>query len=166
MNISKKFQLNPHLEYVTTVITNSNQQLKRKQGANKSKMACHTIKVIVKKIEITHDGYCTDISDSELYESPLPSYENMKYQIYEPIPIEHLDESGSEIKEDFWYKYVPWQEGEIQGPTRNSYHCGCCKNTGIVYRIIKIIVMSTKEEHISISKEEQVSITSAISCLQ
>ena len=94
------------------------------------------IKVYARKIKRTHDGYCTENGD-DLYDKPTLNIFMRKFDV--EIPQEQWEDNGIDLKEEYWYKYVPWFKDEIKEEIEDEYHClGCCHATGIIYDIYKV----------------------------
>lgn len=96
------------------------------------------IKVHYKRVELTHDGYCSGTGEDDLFEKYYDSDDEsiQRVELYSSdIPEEQFEENCL-LKSEYWYNYVPWKENEVM-EDMSAGHC-CCPPIGIIYKIFKV----------------------------
>lgn len=97
------------------------------------------LKVHYRRVELTHDGYCSETGEDDLIEKYYDSDDEsiIRTEIYsdDSIPEEQFNSDGT-LKSKYWYNYVPWNKNEVM-EDMSAGHC-CCPPIGIIFKIFKV----------------------------
>ena len=100
--------------------------------------------VHIRKFERNHDGFCVHTKPEDLYDKPTSIFFAKKVETTKKVRPEEWEENGIDLKEEYWYKYVPWVKGQIMEDLSYVYykteqdHAESCRGTGFMYEIIKV----------------------------